>query len=58
MEAEEAGLIVVEGERIEFVHPLMRSAAYWSAPTGRGRRSMRASPRASRPLRNGPGTWH
>ncbi len=34
-EAEEAGLVVVDGERIDFIHPLMRSTAYWSASTGR-----------------------
>ncbi len=35
VDAEEAGLVIVEGERIDFVHPLMRSTAYWSASTGR-----------------------
>lgn len=30
-EAEEAGLLVVDGERIGFVHPLLGSAVYWSA---------------------------
>lgn len=34
MDAEEAGLIFVDGGRLDFVHPLMRSAAYWSAPSG------------------------
>ncbi len=35
LEAEEAGLVVVDGERIDFVHPLMRSTVYWSASSGR-----------------------
>jgi DNA-binding CsgD family transcriptional regulator len=35
VEAEEAGLVVAQGERLDFAHPLMRSTAYWSASTGR-----------------------
>ena len=35
MHAEEAGLIAVGGERVDFVHPLMRSVAYWSASSDR-----------------------
>lgn len=35
VEAEEAALVVAQGERLDFVHPLMRSTAYWSASTGR-----------------------
>jgi DNA-binding CsgD family transcriptional regulator len=30
-EAEEAGLVIVDHESIHFVHPLLGSAAYWSA---------------------------
>ena len=41
VEAEEAGLMVVQGERLDFVHPLMRSTAYWSASTG-GRQAVHA----------------
>ena len=36
-EAEEARIVVVEGERIDFVHPLLGSTAYWSASQGRRR---------------------
>ncbi len=35
VEAEEAGLVVAQGERLDFAHPLMRSTAYWSASNGR-----------------------
>jgi DNA-binding CsgD family transcriptional regulator len=35
IDAQEAGLLIVDGERVEFVHPLMRSTAYWSAPAAR-----------------------
>ena len=35
IDAEEGGLVVVDDERIDFVHPLMRSTAYWSAATSR-----------------------
>jgi DNA-binding CsgD family transcriptional regulator len=35
LEAEEAGLVVAQGERLDFAHPLMRSTAYWSVSTGR-----------------------
>ncbi len=31
-EAEEAGIIAIEGDRIGFVHPLLGSTVYWSAP--------------------------
>jgi DNA-binding CsgD family transcriptional regulator len=34
-EAEEAGIIAIEGDRIGFVHPLLGSTAYWSAPQAR-----------------------
>ena len=34
VEAEEAGLVAVDRERIDFVHPLMRSTVYWSASPG------------------------
>jgi DNA-binding CsgD family transcriptional regulator len=30
-EVQDAGIVVVEGDQIEFVHPLLGSAAYWSA---------------------------
>ena len=30
-EAEEAGIVVVDSERVGFVHPLLGSAVYWSA---------------------------
>ena len=35
VESEEAGLVVAQGERLDFAHPLMRSTAYWSASTAR-----------------------
>lgn len=34
-EAEEAGIVLVEDERIVFVHPLLGSTVYWSASQGR-----------------------
>jgi DNA-binding CsgD family transcriptional regulator len=36
-EAQDAGVMVVEGDRIDFVHPLLGSAAYWSSSEARKR---------------------
>ena len=36
-EAEEAGLLILDGERIEFTHPLLGSTAYWSASQAKRR---------------------
>ena len=36
-EAEEAGLLVLDGERIDFTHPLLGSTAYWSASQAKRR---------------------
>jgi DNA-binding CsgD family transcriptional regulator len=36
-ECEEAGIVVVDADRLRFTHPLLRSTAYWSAPLDRRR---------------------
>jgi DNA-binding CsgD family transcriptional regulator len=38
-EAEEAGIVDFEGDRVRFAHPLLASAVYWSAPDARRRRA-------------------
>lgn len=35
VEAEEAGILAVEDEQVGFVHPLLGSTVYWSAPRAR-----------------------
>jgi DNA-binding CsgD family transcriptional regulator len=34
-EAEDAGVLILAGERIDFVHPLLGSTVYWSASQGK-----------------------
>jgi DNA-binding CsgD family transcriptional regulator len=38
-EAEEAGIVEVDGDRVRFTHPLLASAVYWSAPDDRRSRA-------------------
>jgi len=38
-EAEEAGIVEVDGDRVRFTHPLLASAVYWSSPDADRRRA-------------------
>jgi DNA-binding CsgD family transcriptional regulator/tetratricopeptide (TPR) repeat protein len=55
--AEDRGLVVLEGDRLRFRHPLMRSAAYHDAPRGDRRAAHRALA-ASLPAGSPARAWH
>jgi len=57
-EAEQAGLIRVRDRRVEFSHPLVRSAAYWKAPAGARREAHAALARSAAADRPDVRAWH
>ena len=57
-EAEAAGLIVVEGERLRFRHPLVRSAVYSGCLGGRRRAAHAALADALASVDSDRATWH
>jgi DNA-binding CsgD family transcriptional regulator len=57
-EAEQAGLISVRAGRVEFYHPLVRSAVYWHAPAGARRAAHAALARSASAERPERRAWH
>jgi len=60
-EAERSGLVLLEGGRLEFRHPLVRSLAYGEASSGERRRAhaaLAAAGRAGTDAEREEATWH